>query len=43
MPKIILEIDKNYRIYGRIYQSLFVEIAATFIQYINTLTPGEIE
>ena len=43
MPKIILEIDKDYRIHRRIYQSLFVKIAATFIQYMNTLTPDEIE
>ena len=31
------------RICRRVYQSLFVEIAETFIQYINTLTPDEIE
>ena len=34
---------KNYRICRRVYQSLFVEVADTFIQYINTLTLDEIE
>ena len=32
-----------YRICWCVYQSLFVEIAETFIQYINTLTPDKIE
>ena len=35
-PEIILEIEKNYIISRRVYQSLFFEIAETFIQYINT-------
>ena len=35
--------EKNYRICRRVYQSLFVEVTNTFIQYINTLTPDEIE
>ena len=43
MPETMLEIKKNYRIYRRVYQSLFVEIAETFLKYINTLTPDEIE
>ena len=32
----MLEIEKNYIICRRVYQSLFFEIAETFIQYINT-------
>ena len=43
MPETMLGIEKNYRIYRRVYQSLFVEIAETFLKYINTLTPDEIE
>ena len=42
-PGIIIEIEKNYRICRRVYQSLFVEVADTFIQYINMLTPDKIE
>ena len=42
-PENMLEIEKNYRICRRVYQSLFYEIAETFIQYINTLTADEIE
>ena len=42
-PEIMLEIEKNYKICRRVYQSLFYEIAETFIQYINTLTTDEIE
>ena len=42
-PEILLEMKKNYLICRKVYQSLFVEVANTFIQYINTLTPGEIE
>ena len=38
-----LKWKKNYRICRRVYQSLFVEVANTFIQYVNTLTPDEIE
>ena len=33
----MLEIEKNYRICRRVYQSLFIEIADTFIQYINNI------
>ena len=39
----MLEIEKNYRICRRVYQSLFYKIAETFIQYINTLTADEIK
>ena len=42
-PGIIIEIEKNCRICLRVYQSLFVEVADTSIQYINTLTPDEVE
>ena len=42
-PEIMLEIQKNYRVCRRVYQSLFYEIAETFIQYINTLMTDEIE
>ena len=34
---------RNFRICRRVYQSLFVEVAITFIQYINMLMPNEIE
>ena len=39
----MLEIEKIYRIYSRVYQTLPYEIAETFIQYINTLTADEIK
>ena len=42
-PEIMLEIEKNYRVCRRVYQALFYEIAETFIQYVNTLAPDEIE
>ena len=42
-PEIMLEIEKIYRVCRRLYQTLFYKIAETFIQYINTLTPDEIE
>ena len=42
-PNAILEIGKNYRICRRIDQSLFTEIADSVIQYINTLSPYEID
>ena len=42
-PKTMLEIEKIYRIYSRVYQTLPYEIAETFIQYINTLTADEIK
>ena len=34
---------ENCGICRRVYQLLFVEVANTFIQYINTLRPDEIE
>ena len=42
-PKTMLEVEKIYRIYSRVYQTLSYEIAETFIQYINTLTADEIK
>lgn len=40
----MLKIEKkNYRTCRRVYQSLSVEIADTFIQYINTLSADEID
>ena len=41
--EIMLEIEKNSRICRRVYQSLFIEAADTFIQYTNTLSPDEID
>ena len=40
---IMLEIEKNYRICRLVYQSLLIEIADTFIQYINNLSPDKID
>ena len=39
----MLEIEKNYRLCRRLYYAFFYEIAETFIQYVNTLAPNEIE
>ena len=38
----MLEIEKNYRICRLVYQSLLIEIADTFIQYRNNLSPDKI-
>ena len=40
---IILEIEKTYMICRQVYQSLYVGIAGTFIQYIHSLETDEIE
>ena len=40
-PEIMPEIEKNYRICRRVYQSIFYEIAETFMQCINTLMADE--
>ena len=37
------ELKRNYRIYRRVYQSLFIDAADTFIQYIHMLDPDETE
>ena len=39
----ICEIEKKKRICRRVYQSLYVDIADTFIQYIHSLDPDEIQ
>ena len=39
----ICEIEKKYRICRRVYLSLYVDIADTFIQYIYLLEPDEIQ
>ena len=39
----MLEIEKNYRICRRVYQSLFLDVVDTLIQYINTLDLDEIK
>ena len=43
MPDIMLEIEKIHRICRRVNQSLFIETTDTFTQYINTLSPDEID
>ena len=39
----ICEIEKKKRICRRVYQSLYVDIAETFIKYIHSLDPDEIQ
>ena len=39
----MLEIEKNYRLFRRVYQSLFVDTADIFIQCIYSLEPEEIK
>ena len=39
----MLEIEKNYRLFRRVYQSLFVDTADIFIQQIYSLEPEEIK
>ena len=39
----MLEIEKNYWLFRRVYQSLFVDTADIFIQYIYSLEPEEIK
>lgn len=39
----MLEIENNYRICGCVYQSLFFEIAETFIESTKILPPDEIK
>ena len=36
-------VEKNYKILRRAYQSLFVDLADTFIEYIHTLDADEIQ
>ena len=42
-PEIICQIEKNYRICRRVYQSSHVDIADAFIQYIHLLEPDEMQ
>ena len=39
----MLKIEKNYSICRCVCQSLLIEIADTLIQYINILSPDEID
>ena len=41
--EIIDTVGKNYRISRRVYQSLFVDIADSFIEYIHSLNVDEIQ
>ena len=38
-----MKLKKNYKICRRVNQSLYVDIADTFIQYIHSLKPEEIQ
>ena len=42
-PEIIDTVEKNYRISRCVYQSLFVEVADSFIVYIHSLDVDEIQ
>ena len=42
-PEIMLEIEKNYILCKRVYQSLFLDIADLFIQYIHSLESDQIK
>ena len=42
-PEIIDTVEKNYKILRRVYQSLFVDLADAFIEYIHTLDADEIQ
>ena len=42
-PEIIDTVEKNYRISRRVYQSLFVNITDSFIEYIHSLNVDEIQ
>ena len=41
--EIIDRVEKNYKILSRVYQSLFVDLADAFIEYIHTLDVDEIQ
>ena len=41
--KITDTVEKNYRILRCVYQSLFVDLADAFIEYIHTLDADEIQ
>ena len=42
-PETIETVESNYKISRRVYQALFVEIADSFIEYINSLDINEIQ
>ena len=42
-PEIIDTVEKNYRMSRCVYQSLFVEVADSFIEYIHSLDVDEIQ
>ena len=42
-PRILREIEKTYKICRRVYQSLFIDIADIFIEYIQSLDLDEIQ
>ena len=42
-PEIIDTVEKNYRISTRVYQSLFVNIIDSFIEYIHSSNVDEIQ
>ena len=42
-PEIIDTVEKNYRISRHVYQSLFVDVADSFIEYIHSLNVDEIQ
>ena len=42
-PEIMLEIEKNYILCKRVYQSLFFDIADLFIQYIHSLESDQMK
>ena len=43
MPEIIDTVKKNYRISRRVYQSVFVDVAGSFIEYIHSLDVDEVQ
>ena len=42
-PRIMREIEETYKICRRVYQSLFIDIADIFIEYIQSLDLDEIQ
>ena len=42
-PEIIETVTNNYRIIRRVYQSLYLDVADIFFEYIQSLDPDEIQ
>ena len=42
-PEIIETVENNHKVIGRVYQSLFLDIAESFFEYIHSLDPDEIQ